>query len=170
MEMHIRGFEESDLLPLFELLSDEEVMRYIEPPYTLEQTEAFLKKAGLSDPPLIYAAEDEEGNFAGYVIWHDYEEGCKEIGWILKRAYWGKGCAQALTKQLIARTASEGKSAVIECDPEQQVTRHIAEKFGFIYVGCCDGCDVYRLEDTGADKHGNRKGRYTDPERRGGGL
>ena len=56
MEMHIRGFEESDLLPLFELLSDEEVMRYIEQPYTLEQTEAFLKKAGLSDPPLIYAA------------------------------------------------------------------------------------------------------------------
>ena len=150
MEMHIRRFEESDLLPLFELLSDEEVMRYIEPPYTLEQTEAFLKKAGLSDPPLIYAAEDEEGNFAGYVIWHDYEEGCKEIGWILKRAYWGKGCAQALTKQLIARTASEGKSAVIECDPEQQVTRHIAEKFGFIYAGCCDGCDVYRLEDIGS--------------------
>ncbi|MBR3642554.1 MAG: GNAT family N-acetyltransferase, partial [Parasporobacterium sp.] len=113
MELHIRRFEENDLLSLFELLSDEEVMRYIEPPYTLEQTEAFLKKAGLSDPPLIYAAEDEEGNFAGYVIWHDYEEGCKEIGWILKRAYWGKGCAQALTKQLITRTGSEGKSAVI---------------------------------------------------------
>ena len=149
MEMHIRRFEESDLLPLFELLSDEEVMRYIEPPYTLEQTEAFLKKAGLSDPPLIYAAEDEEGNFAGYVIWHDYEEGCKEIGWILKREFWGKGCAEALTKQLINRAASEGRSVVIECVPEQQVTAHIAEKFGFTYAGRREGLDVYTLERLG---------------------
>lgn len=149
MKMHIRCFEEKDLLPLFELLSDEEVMRYIEPPYTMEQTKAFLEKAGLSDPPLIYAAEDENGIFAGYVIYHDYEEGSIEIGWILKRAFWGKGCAAALTKQLIGWAATERKSVVIECAPGQQVTTHIAEKFGFTYAGRRDGLDVYTLERPG---------------------
>ena len=150
MILHIRHFEEKDLLPLYELFSDEEVMRYIEPPFTLEQTKTFLKKAGLSDPPLIYAAEDEAGAFAGYVIYHNYAEDSKEIGWILMREYWRQGCAQALTKQLIARAGSEGKSVVIECSPEQQITRRIAEKFGFTYAGSRDGCDVYMLEKTGS--------------------
>ena len=146
MNIRIRRFEEKDLLPLYELLSDEEVMRYIEPPYTLEQTRSFLKKAGLSYPPLIYAAEDAYGNFAGYVIYHDYEEDSTEIGWILKREFWGKGCAEALTKQLIEWAQSEGKTIVLECSPDQQITGHIADKFGFTYAGRRDGLDIYRLE------------------------
>ena len=146
MELHIRRFDEKDMRALYELLSDEEVMRYIEPPFSLEQTKTFLKNAGLSDPPLIYAAEDQSGVFIGYVIYHDYEEGSKEIGWILKREFWGKGCAEALTEQLIRRAAAEGKTVVIECSPEQQATRHIAEKLGFTYAGRNDDCDVYLLE------------------------
>lgn len=38
-----------------------------------------------------------------------------------------------------------GKTAVIECVPEQTVTRHIAEKKGFAYVGRSGGLEVYRL-------------------------
>ena len=149
MELHIRRFEEKDLLPLYELLSDEEVMRYIEPPFSPEQTKTFLKKAGLSDPPLIWVAEEENGVFIGYVIYHDYEEDSKEIGWILKREFWGKGCAESLTEQLIRRAAAEGKTVVIECSPEQQATVHIAEKFGFTYAGRRDGLDVYTLAGAG---------------------
>ena len=149
MELHIRRFDEKDMRALYELLSDEEVMRYIEPPFSLEQTKTFLKNAGLSDPPLIYAAEDQSGVFIGYVIYHDYEEGSKEIGWILKREFWGKGCAEALTEQLIRRAAAEGKTVVIECSPEQQVTAYIAEKFGFTYAGERDGLDVYTFAGAG---------------------
>lgn len=83
MDLKIRRFEESDLQSLYELLSDEEVMRYIEPPYTLEKTKSFLKTAGLSDNPLIYAVDDENGSFVGYVIYHDYDYISKEIGWII---------------------------------------------------------------------------------------
>ena len=39
----------------------------------------------------------------------------------------------------------KGKSVVIECTPEQLVTRHIAEFFKFQYQGEIDGCSVYRL-------------------------
>ena len=59
--MNIRIMTESDLLNLYETLSDSEVMKYIEAPYTLDKTKAFLEKAALTEKPLIYAAEDDNG-------------------------------------------------------------------------------------------------------------
>ena len=145
MKLRIRRFEEKDLTDLYTLLSDAEVMRYIEPPFSPEQTRAFLHKAGLSDPPLVYAV-DEDDVFIGYVIYHDYDAGSREIGWILKKDTWGKGYAKELTRLLVRRAKSEGKSAVIECAPEQAVSKHIALASGFAYVGRDHGCDVYQLE------------------------
>lgn len=146
MALRIRRFEESDLQSLHELLSDEEVMRYIEPPFTLEKTRGFLKNAGLTDDPLIYAVEDEYGIFIGYVIYHDYGNDSKEIGWLLSKRFWGKGFAQALTKVLVQKAKADRKSAIIECSPEQEATKHIAEKLEFRYAGLIDGCDVYKLD------------------------
>ena len=146
MALRIRRFEKSDLQSLYELLSDEEVMRYIEPPFTLEKTRGFLENAGLTDDPLIYAVEDEYGIFIGYVIYHDYGNDSKEIGWLLSKQFWGKGFAQVLTEMLVQKTKADGKSAVIECSPEQEATKHIAEKLEFRYAGLIDGCDVYKLD------------------------
>lgn len=146
MKLQIRPFREDDLQPLYELLSDAEVMRWIEPPFTLDQTKAFLEKAGLCDPPLIYAVDEEDSGFIGYVICHDYEAGSLEIGWILKRNVWGKGYAGTLTAQLVEKAKAAGRSVIIECDPEQSVTKHIAEKYGFSYIGRREGCDVYELK------------------------
>ena len=145
LRLNIRRFRDSDLPELYKLLSDPDVMRFLEPPFSPEQTKSFLESAGLSDPPLIYAAENAGGSFIGYVIYHDYDAGSKEIGWVLKKDVWGKGCAKELTKQLIEKANSEGKSVIIECIPEQSVTKHIAELFGFAYTGRADGCDVYKL-------------------------
>ena len=144
--LRIRRFEEKDLQALYELLSDEEVMRYIEPPYSFPQTEAFLQSAGLALSPLIYAVETANHDFVGYVIYHDYDEESKEIGWVLRRAFWGRGYAGKLTKQLIEKAYAEGKSAVLECSPAQAATKHIAEKFGFSYRKQRDGCEVYQLD------------------------
>ena len=146
MALRIRRFEESDLQSLHELLSDEEVMRYIEPPFTLEKTRGFLENAGLTDDPHIYAVEDEYGIFIGYVIYHDYGNDSKEIGWLLSKRFWGKGFAQALTKVLVQKAKADRKSAIIECSPEQEATKHIAEKLEFRYAGLIDGCDVYKLD------------------------
>ena len=52
----IRRFTEADAEALYVVLSDPEVMRYIEPPFSLEQTRAFLRDAGLCAPPLVYAS------------------------------------------------------------------------------------------------------------------
>lgn len=96
MNIIIRRMKSSDADALYRLLSDPEVMRYLEPLYDRAQTEAFLHRAGLSEPPLVYAAEGN-GRFIGYVIYHPYDEESIEIGWVLFPAYWGRGYASALT-------------------------------------------------------------------------
>jgi len=143
---YIRKFTQKDLEPLHELLSDPEVMKYLEPPFTRKQTERFLRSQGLTSTPRILAVDDKTNHFIGYVIYHDYDDVSKEIGWVLKKEIWGHGMAGLLTKQLVAMAQSEGKDAVIECVPEQLATRTIAEKHGFLKVGERDGLDIYRRE------------------------
>lgn len=46
--LQVRRMTEADLEPLHRLLSDPEVMRYLEPPFSREQTRAFLDRAGLT--------------------------------------------------------------------------------------------------------------------------
>ena len=143
--LRLRTMRCGDLEELYALLSDAEVMRWLEPPFTREQAERFLQQAGLSDPPLIYAAENAEGEFLGYAIYHDYDDHSRELGWVLKRSAWRKGYAGEMTALLTVLARREGKDAVIECVPEQTVSAHIARRHGFSYEGCADGCDSYRL-------------------------
>lgn len=144
MDITIRRMQPGDADALYRLLSDPAVMRYLEPPFDRTQAEAFLRRAGLAEPPLVYAAE-ESGSFIGYVIYHAYDEQSVEIGWVLLPEYWGHGYASALTDRLIDRARQEQKSVVIECAPAQEATRRIAIKKGFRACGSCDGLAVYRL-------------------------
>ena len=143
MDITIRNMQPGDTDALFRLLSDPEVMRYLEPPYSRAQAEIFLRRAGLAEPPLVYAAE-ENGIFIGYVIYHAYDEESVEIGWVLFPEYWGRGYASALTDRLIDMARQEQKSVVIECVPAQEATKRIAVKKGFRDCGICDGLAVYR--------------------------
>ena len=144
MDITIRKMRPGDADALYRLLSDPEVMRHLEPPFDRAQTEDFLRRAGLAEPPLVYAAE-ENGDFIGYVIYHAYDEQSVEIGWVLLPEYWGRGYASALTERLIDRARQEQKSVVIECAPAQEATKRIAVKKGFRACGNCDGLAVYRL-------------------------
>ena len=144
MDITIRRMRSGDGDELYRLLSDPMVMRYLEPPYDRAQVEVFLHTAGLAEPPLVYAVE-ENGAFLGYVIYHAYDEQSVEIGWVLLPEYWGRGYASALTERLIDRARQEQKSVVIECAPAQEATKRIAVKKGFRACGNCDGLAVYRL-------------------------
>lgn len=141
---YLRKMTSADLEPLHALLSDSDVMKYLEPPFTLAQTEAFQKTQGLIPEPRILAVDNKNHEFIGYVIYHDYDEDSKEIGWVLKKEVWGKGMAGLLTKQLLAMAAAEGKAAVIECVPEQEITKKLAVNHGFSKIGTRDGLEVYR--------------------------
>ena len=145
--MLIRKMKTSDLMPLYRLLSDEKVMEHIEPVFDMEKTAAFLESAVLGEKPLIWAVEND-GFFIGYVIYHDYDETSREIGWVLYPEHWGKGIATKLTQELMQRAFADGKDAVIECVPAHEVTKHIAQKLGFKPVGQRDGCEVFRTENS----------------------
>ena len=146
--VRLRMMRREDVDELYALLSDEAVMRWLEPPFTREQAERFLQQAGLSDPPLIYAAENAEGEFLGYAIYHDYDDHSRELGWVLRQSAWRKGYAGEMTALLTVLARREGKDAVIECTPEQTVSAHIARRHGFSYKGSANGLDIYRRQST----------------------
>ena len=98
--VRLRMMRREDADELYALLSDEAVMRWLEPPFNRAQAERFLEQAGLSDPPLIYAAESAEGEFLGYAIYHDYDDHSRELGWVLKPAFWHKGYADEMTDSM----------------------------------------------------------------------
>ena len=152
--LRVRDFRIGDAPALYPILSDPEVMRYLEPPYTAEQTRAFIETAGLCDPPLVYAAEwKATGTLVGHVIFHAYEaDDCFELGWALSRDFWGRGVASELTEALLHEARRLGiREAVLECDPEQTATRRIAEKLGFAFAGDDDGLLVFRKNLTEAE-------------------
>lgn len=140
----IRRFKETDMENLFRLLSDPEVMRYIEPPYTREQTVSFLNSVALRQAPLIWAVDDLCDKFVGYVIFHPYDDSSYEIGWLLRKEHWHKGYATELTRALIEAGEKLQKDLIIECHPEQAATVKIALGNGFAYVGKENGCNLYR--------------------------
>lgn len=146
MELMIRKMKHSDLWPLYDILSDSRVMQYLEPPFSLEQTQAFLEEHGLSAEPRIFAVEDAHDTFVGYIIYHDYDENSVEIGWVLQPRVWGQGYASALTLQLTEKAAAARKDVIIECVPEQEATKAIAEKYGFSLADTSDGLLVYKLK------------------------
>ncbi len=146
MELTIRKMAEKDLDPLYILLSDPQVMVHLEAPFTKEQTKQFLEKCGLCERPLVWSVDDKDG-FAGYVIFHDFDEDSMEIGWVLYPKHWGKGYATSLTRQLVEKGRKLGKQLVIECDYMQEATKHIALKAGFIYEGRRDRLELYRLKN-----------------------
>ena len=53
---------------------------------------------------------------------------------------------EPLHRLLTDRARRQGRGVVIECVPEQTVTRHIAEKSGFRFCGMAEGCCVYRRQ------------------------
>jgi len=143
----IRNFTAEDLFDLYEVLSDESVMEFIEPPFSLEDTKNFIEDVGLSEEPMVYALVWKETNrVIGHVIFHHYEEDSFEIGWIIHRLYWNKGIASEVTASLLTHAKKRSlQSCVIECDPRQIASIQIARKFGFLFEGEDDGCMVYRL-------------------------
>lgn len=142
----LRRISLEDAQDLYSVLSDGEVMKYIEPPFDMDKTLGFIKTAGLCDPPLVLAVEwKKTGRVIGHAVFHPYDELFYEIGWILHRDYWGKGIAGEITSALTARARDlKAAGCVIECDPRQTASGHIAVKNGFTYDGNSGGLDIYR--------------------------
>ena len=111
---YIRKFSMNDVDDLYEVLSDEEVMLYVESAFDRERTKEFIYEAGMCEMPLVYAVVWKlTGKVIGHAIFHPYEETDYEIGWILNKEYWGKGIAAEATKAVIGYAFNEAGFAKI---------------------------------------------------------
>ena len=143
-DYRIREYRSEDAIALHRILSDEETMRYIEPPFSLAQTKQFLldnigKKR-------VYALVNHRDRLIGHIIYHPYDDDSYEIGWIISREAWNTGIATKITHALCAHAHETGvASCVIECHKDNAISRHIAEKVGFKKTGEESDLIVYTL-------------------------
>lgn len=144
----IRSFQSSDVSELYQVLSKEEVMKFIEKPFTLEETSKFVTDAGLIKKPLVYALVWKASEkVIGHVIFHSYDDLSYEIGWIINRDYWEKGIASEITEALQNKAREMNiRSLVMECDCKKTATIHIANKFGFLPIDSEDNLLIFRKE------------------------
>ena len=63
---------------------------------------------------------------------------------MLTKGEWGKGYANELTKAFIKISSKIGKNLIIECDPTQEISKRIAMKYDFEFLGESDGCSVFK--------------------------
>ena len=92
--LRIRTLRAEDAEALYAVLSDPAVMRFIEAPFTLRQTADFIARVNAASPPLARAVIwKESGILIGHLIYHPYDSGSWELGWILHREFWGRGIA-----------------------------------------------------------------------------
>ena len=99
----MRKFTLDDASDLFKVLSDENVMRFIEEPFDFAKTIEFIEQAGMSSIPLVYAlAEKSSSKVIGHLVFHQLDqEGVYEIGWIIGKAFWGQGYSTEIGLELI---------------------------------------------------------------------
>ncbi len=144
--LRIRSFTPADVEPLFAVLSDPEVMEYLEAPFSLQKTQEFVETYGQCAPPLVYALVEKScQEVIGHLIFHPYDTTSYELGWVLRRDRWGRGYAQELTAAVIYYAQKEGiGELVMECAPMQQASRHLAEKNGFHLTKETDKLLVFR--------------------------
>ena len=140
----IRKFNPSDVGGLFEILSNANVMRYIEPPFTFEQTENFVQKYGFCEDPKIFALiYDKSKTLIGHVIYHAFNDDMLEAefgkgrvfeaGIILAEQYWGQGIGSEVVGALIEYAGKTGVSSLVfECDRDNIASIRIAQKLGFV--------------------------------------
>lgn len=139
----IRHLKPSDVDGLYNVLRDADVMRYIEPPFSREQTASFVQTYGLCDNPKMFALiYDKSKQLIGHLIFHPFDDDTLErkygkgkvweLGWIIAKAYWHQSLATETTRHIIEYAKQAGiRALVIECDPQCVATINIAAKFGF---------------------------------------
>lgn len=104
--LKVRHFTIADYDNFFSLQGNAEVMQYIRPPRTREESDSFLTDKVLTAPPTdfkgYWAVEEKNtgqfmGSFVIIPIPNDVEK--TQLGYSFLPAYWGKGFATEATKE-----------------------------------------------------------------------
>lgn len=89
----IREFRLADRDELWAILGDSKAMEYLEPPFTLERTEEFLREFCIARQGALAAEEKATGKVIGYLLFNAVEENVRELGWVFHPTRWRQGYA-----------------------------------------------------------------------------
>lgn len=132
----IREFVPGDARDLYEILGDKETMAYSEPPYSFEQTRAFLAEFCIEKRGALAAVEKESGKVIGYLLFKALEEGVYELGWFFNRAYWRRGYAWEACSAVKEYAFAELRARKIVAETiDTQRSVPLMEKLGMVREG-----------------------------------
>jgi [ribosomal protein S5]-alanine N-acetyltransferase len=134
----IRSFKKTDVKDVFEYLSDETVMEYIEPTMTYEKAVSFVYNAGIKNKLVFAIVLKNINKVIGHLIFHEYtNKNNYEIGWVINKEYWDKGYAMEVSKKIIEYGFEELKIDKIIGETEEKNIKSIKtlKKIGMKKVG-----------------------------------
>lgn len=130
--LRLRRYRESDLMDLYEYLSDPKVVEH-EPylPMTLEEVRENLTWR-ISTDEMIAVEEKATGKMIGNVYLGKREFDALELGYVFNANYWGRGYARESCEALINLAFRNGIHRIFaECDPNNPNSWKLLERLGF---------------------------------------
>ncbi len=141
-QVQLRQWKDSDLDGFAAMNADAEVMRYFAAPLSAEESRAAMSRfrQGIETRGWGLWAVGVEGEFAGFTglsepTFSAHFTPCVEIGWRLRREYWGRGVAFAAAQQA-ERYAFEvlGLEELVSFTTEANLrSRRLMERLGFVH-------------------------------------
>jgi len=149
--IRLRKFTNNDVNLIYQLDSDADVMRYITLgiPKTIKEAKEYLSKRILES----YSSDNDFGIFAAFLIknnefigWFLFEKDKEvhpnlhniknviEIGWRLRKEYWGRGYATEIAIALVDKAKKMKRSVVAHTMIENQASIRVMEKAGLSFV------------------------------------
>lgn len=132
----LRRYRETDLQDLYEYLSDPEVVKF-EPykPMTMDEVRENLAwRMGTDEMVAIECRGNHK--MIGNVYLGKRNFDTLEMGYVLNRAYWGRGYAAESCQALLTLAFSQGIHRVYaECDPENAASWRLLERLQFCREG-----------------------------------
>ena len=128
----LRRYRESDLMDLYEYLSDPNVVEH-EPyhPMTLDEARENLRWR-ISTEEMIAVEEKATGKMIGNVYLGKRDFDALELGYVFNAHYWGRGYARESCETLIALAFQKGTHRIFaECDPNNPNSWKLLERLGF---------------------------------------
>ncbi len=141
----LRPFSVVDLADLHEIFSDAETMAHIEPPFSIEKTEEFLRSFCIERGAAL-ACVHRESELIGYLLFNATEPDVYEIGWIFNRAYWRQAYAFEACSALLSHAFEQlGAKKVFAETTDAEKSLPLMRKLGLHYVGSEGGMHICSL-------------------------
>ncbi len=123
-------------MPLFQIFSDPEAMRYWStlPHQRLEQTEDYVRKT-------IEATQKGEGDdfvivYKGEVVGKAGLWNNREIGFFLSPGLWGQGLGSEAVRAVMEHAKEKGVEKILaDVDPRNERSLSLLKKRGFVEIG-----------------------------------